>query len=45
MSKKMNKENRKKDMGKIATRIMAAVLALLMVVGFAATLIFYLIPA
>lgn len=31
------------DIGKIATKIMAAVLAILMVVGFAGTLIYYLV--
>ena len=38
-------KKQRKDMGKIATKIMAALLAVLMVVGFAATLIYYLIPA
>ena len=31
------------DIGKIATRIMAAILAILMIVGVAGTLIYYLI--
>ncbi len=31
------------DIGKIATKIMAGVLAALMVVGFAGTLIYYLV--
>ena len=42
---KKQKDVRKKDMGKIATKIMAAILAVLMILGFAATLIYYLIPA
>ena len=36
-------KKQRKDLGKIATRVMAGVLALLMVVGFAATLIYNLI--
>ena len=36
-------KKQKRDMGKIATRVMAGVLAVLMVVGFAATLIYNLI--
>lgn len=35
--------NKKHDIGKIATKIMAAVLALLMLIGFAGTLIYYLV--
>lgn len=34
---------KQRDAGKIFTKVMAAVLALLMVLGIAATLIFYLI--
>lgn len=34
---------KKRDIGKIATRVMAAILALLMVLGFGATLVYYLI--
>lgn len=37
----MSKKQR--DIGRIATKIMAAVLAILMVVGFAGTLIYYLL--
>lgn len=33
------------DIGKIATKIVAAILAILMVVGFAGTLIYYLVAA
>lgn len=36
---------KKYDIGKIATKVMAVVLALLMVVGFAGTLIYYLVAA
>lgn len=39
MSKKQH------DIGKIATKIVAAILAILMVVGFAGTLIYYLVAA
>lgn len=41
--KKMNKRTkRKKDIGKIATRIMGLVLAAMMVLSVAATLIYYI---
>lgn len=41
---KMNKkEKNKKDIGKIATRIIAAVLAILMLFAVVATLVFYLL--
>ena len=36
-------KNNKKDIGKIATKIMAAVLAIMMVGSVAASLIFYII--
>ena len=35
----------KHDIGKIATKIIAAILAILMVVAFAGTLIYYLVAA
>lgn len=34
---------KKREIGKIATRIVAAILAILMLVGFAGTLIYYLV--
>lgn len=37
------KQKNKRDIGRIATRIIAAVLAFLMVVAFATTAIYYLI--
>ena len=40
-----NKQKQRRDIGKIATRVMAAVLALIMVAGFATTLIYYLVAA
>lgn len=40
---KNDKQKNKQDLGRIATRIIAAVLAVLMVVAFAATVIYYLI--
>ena len=38
-------KKQRRDIGKITTKIMAVILAVLMLVGFAATLIFYLLPA
>ncbi len=40
-----NKKENKRDFGKIATRVMAVVLALLMILSVATTLIYYLIAA
>lgn len=40
---KHNKQKNKQDIGRIATRIIAAVLAFLMVVAFATTAIYYLV--
>lgn len=37
------KQKNKKDVGKIATRIMAAILAILMLLAMGTTLIYYLI--
>ena len=37
------KQKNKKDVGKIATRIMAAILAILMILAMGTTLIYYLI--
>lgn len=37
------KKNKNRDIGKIATRVIAAILALLMVLAMGATLIYYLI--
>ncbi len=39
------KEKNKRDIGKIATKIIAAILALFMILAVAATLIYYLIAA
>jgi len=39
----MAKKNKKFDAGKVFTRVMAAVLAILMVGGISATLIFYIV--
>ncbi len=38
-------KNNKRDIGKIATKIMAAILAAMMVLSVATTLIFYLVSA
>ena len=43
MEKTNKKQKNKRDMGKIATRVMAAILAILMVLAVASTLIYYLI--
>lgn len=37
------KQKNKRDVGKIATRIMAAILAILMILAMGTTLIYYLI--
>ncbi len=42
-NKKEVNKNQKLDAGKVFTKVMAAVLALLMVVSVAGTLIFYLV--
>lgn len=39
------KQKNKKDMGKIAVRIIALILAILMVLAVATTLIYYLVAA
>ena len=39
------KEKNKRDIGKIVTKIIAAILALFMILAVAATLIYYLIAA
>lgn len=39
------KEKNKRDIGKIATKIIAAILVLFMILAVAATLIYYLIAA
>lgn len=40
--KKNKKENNRKDFGRIAVRVIAAILALIMVLAVAATLFYYL---
>ena len=42
-TKKEKKPINKKDVGKIATKVMAAILALLMILAVAGTLIYYLL--
>lgn len=43
MDKKEKKQKNKRDIGKIATKVMAAVLALLMILAVGGTLVYYLI--
>ncbi len=43
MKKTNKKQKNRRDMGKIATRIVAAILAVLMVLAVASSLIYYLI--
>ena len=41
--KKEKNQKSKRDIGKIATKVMAAILALLMILAVAGTLVYYLI--
>ena len=43
MSEKENKEKRKRNKGEIMTKIMAGILAIMMVAGIASTVVFYLL--
>lgn len=43
MNKIDKKQKSKRDMGKIATRIIAAILAILMILAVATTLVYYLV--
>ena len=43
MSEKENKEKRKRNKGEIMTKIMAGILAIMMVAGIASTVVFYIL--
>ncbi len=45
MAKNQNKEKNKKDIGKVATKVMAIILAAMMVLSVGATLIYYIVYA